>query len=178
MELPGVGSRCQFDGCGVLDFLPVVCNTCCKQFCAAHGCAAAHNCNASTPSSISMVCQQHQQQTSTPVSVYTHPARMGPKDVRPVTRRELTADQRSALESHRQNSARIAQKATIRITEPRVSPKIELMRLKAKATGNASIEMNDRVYLSIKHNTKSIAVFEAKVSKRTYIFRCKRVNAC
>ncbi|KAJ2028449.1 spindle assembly checkpoint kinase, partial [Coemansia sp. S3946] len=106
--------------------------------------------------------QQHQQQTSTPASVYTHPARTGPKDVRPVTRRELTADQRSALESHRQNSARVAQKATIRITEPRVSPKIELMRLKAKATGNASIEMNDRVYLSIKHKTKSIAVFEAK----------------
>ncbi|KAJ2116213.1 hypothetical protein IW146_001697 [Coemansia sp. RSA 922] len=71
---------------------------------------------------------------------------MGPKDVRPVTRRELTADQRSALESHRQNSARVAQKATIRITEPRVSPKIELMRLKAKATGNASIEMNDRAH--------------------------------
>ncbi|KAJ2064808.1 hypothetical protein GGI17_000784 [Coemansia sp. S146] len=36
------------------------------------------------------------------------------------------------------------------------------MRLKAKATGNASVDMNDRIYLCVKHKTKSIAVFEAK----------------
>ncbi|KAJ1824028.1 hypothetical protein LPJ60_001101 [Coemansia sp. RSA 2675] len=99
MELPGVGGKCQLDGCGVLDFLPV---------------------------------------------------------------RELTAEQALALEAHQLLSARVGQKATIRISEPRKSPKIELMRLKAKATGNPSIDVDDRIYLCIKHKTKSLVVFEAK----------------
>ncbi|KAJ2027052.1 hypothetical protein IWW57_002783, partial [Coemansia sp. S610] len=162
--LPGVGGKCQLDGCGVLDFLPVVCDACRKQFCATHGCAAAHQCSAPSRSSDSVVASQQlgRQQASTPVSVYTHPQRTGPKDARPSAKRELTAEQALALEAHQLLRARVGQKATIRISEPRKSPKIELMRLKAKATGNPSIDVDDRIYLCIKHKTKSLVVFEAK----------------
>ncbi|KAJ2743455.1 zinc finger, AN1-type domain [Coemansia sp. BCRC 34301] len=160
MELPNVGSRCQYDGCGVLDFLPVVCDACRKQFCAVHGCATAHACDASLQKGVSVPAQQ---QAKTPVSVYTHPVRIGPKDVRPLPKRKLTADQQLALEAHRQSSVGVERVATRQAREPRVSSKVELMRLKAKSVGNASIDMDDRIYLRVKHKTKSIAVYEAMI---------------
>ncbi|KAJ2779318.1 spindle assembly checkpoint kinase [Coemansia interrupta] len=46
----------------------------------------------------------------------------------------------------------------------RVSPKIELMRLKAKAKGNSSIAMEDRIYLCINWKAKSITTFINKTS--------------
>ncbi|KAJ1951257.1 hypothetical protein FBU59_000271 [Linderina macrospora] len=45
----------------------------------------------------------------------------------------------------------------------RVAPKIELMKLKAKATGNQNMAMEDRLYLSVASATKTIVVFINKV---------------
>ncbi|KAJ2487328.1 spindle assembly checkpoint kinase, partial [Coemansia sp. RSA 2320] len=105
---------------------------------------------------------------TTPVSVYTRPARTGPKDVRTTSNRALTAEKQLALDIHKQNSAITGcTPAAKKAKEPRISPKIELMRLKAKASGNANTDINDRMYMLVRHQQKSIAVFEAKLELDT-----------
>ncbi|KAJ1963226.1 spindle assembly checkpoint kinase [Dipsacomyces acuminosporus] len=88
--------------------------------------------------------------------MYTRPPRTGPKDARPQTKKTLTPEQISALESIKSSGEPVA---TSKPKKPRTSPTVELMRLKAKATGNASMAMSDRLYLLVKSERKSIAVF-------------------
>ncbi|VDM09994.1 unnamed protein product [Wuchereria bancrofti] len=43
-EFPGFGRHCNFDGCNLLDFLPIRCDACKKDFCASHYSYDAHGC--------------------------------------------------------------------------------------------------------------------------------------
>ncbi|PAV23476.1 an1-type zinc finger 1 [Pyrrhoderma noxium] len=44
MDPPEFGLGCQFPSCGLVDFLPVKCTTCCKSFCKDHYSVDAHSC--------------------------------------------------------------------------------------------------------------------------------------
>ncbi|KAJ2775978.1 hypothetical protein IWQ57_000135 [Coemansia nantahalensis] len=71
----------------------------------------------------------------------------------------LTPEQQQALALARRASSARSRPPSTPAGSPAVSPKIELMRLKAKATGNASIADADRVYLSIQWRGKATPVF-------------------
>ncbi|KAJ1646169.1 spindle assembly checkpoint kinase [Coemansia asiatica] len=167
MELFDVGNNCAFDGCNALDFLPMRCVHCGKSFCSKHGSVFSHSCpkaperttNGKQPSGNSS--SSSTVGSSVPVSTYTHPARTGPKDIKADAKKTLTDEQQAALQTLRQNATnKISLKTSS--SKPRVLPKIELMRLKAKAKGNASIDINDRLYLNIRWKTKTISVFVNK----------------
>lgn len=46
-EFPGFGRHCSFSECHLLDFLPVRCDACSKDFCASHFSYDAHHCESS-----------------------------------------------------------------------------------------------------------------------------------
>ncbi|KAM3723052.1 AN1-type zinc finger protein 2B [Dirofilaria immitis] len=46
-EFPGFGRHCNFDGCNLLDFLPIQCDACKKDFCGSHFSYDAHCCQSS-----------------------------------------------------------------------------------------------------------------------------------
>ncbi|KAJ1749134.1 hypothetical protein LPJ55_004159 [Coemansia sp. RSA 990] len=73
-----------------------------------------------------------------------------------VIEKVLSAEQRQALEALKRTANKSAPRSR---KQAAVSPKIELMRLKAKATGNESIGMSDRLYFSVLWQDKAIAVF-------------------
>ncbi|KAJ2631155.1 AN1-type zinc finger protein 1 [Coemansia sp. RSA 1290] len=152
MELPHIGEFCSKKECKQLDFLPVVCDYCRQPFCKIHGSVSAHSCpkapRAAAPASTGCAGE-------VPVSVYTHPDRTPPqKHVQ--TKKVLSAEQRQALEALKRTANKSAPRSR---KQAAVSPKIELMRLKAKATGNESIGMSDRLYFSVLWQDKAIAVF-------------------
>ncbi|KAJ1722606.1 hypothetical protein LPJ53_002985 [Coemansia erecta] len=99
-----------------------------------------------------------------PIVPYESIQKTGPKDIRPDTRKTLTSQQVAALETLRQSGA-ASERSELRTPKAsRVSPKIELMRLKSKAKGNSSIAMDDRIYLCINWKAKSITTFINKTS--------------
>ncbi|KAJ1730423.1 hypothetical protein LPJ61_003018 [Coemansia biformis] len=71
----------------------------------------------------------------------------------------LTREQQQALESARQASRGLGWATAQRSSRPAASPKIELMRLKAKASGNTSIAAADRLYLSVEWQGSATPVF-------------------
>ncbi|KAJ2607047.1 spindle assembly checkpoint kinase [Coemansia sp. RSA 1804] len=163
MELPDIGSHCAFDGCSRLDFLVVSCKFCQKQFCPEHGNIVTHRCPCVPESGGPSVSTKG----NVPITTYIRPDRGSATPVHNDTKKELSAEQAQALRQFKdanQGDKAAATKQPAR--PPRKSPKIELMRLKAKATGNASIDMNDRLYLCIEHKEKSISVF---ISKRSVV---------
>ncbi|KAJ2721188.1 AN1-type zinc finger protein 1 [Coemansia sp. Benny D115] len=172
MELPHVGKNCDYESCGVLDFLPMHCGFCDRDFCSKHGGVIAHNCPNAPQRTVDAAQRLPASTNDVPVSYYTHPPRTGPKDVRTESKKTLTGEQLAALESVKNDAAAggagsLADKPAVRPTKPpRVSPKIELMRLKAKATGNSSMDMKDRLYMCVRWNTKSLVVF---INKRSVI---------
>ncbi|VDK84457.1 unnamed protein product [Onchocerca ochengi] len=46
-EFPGFGRHCNFDGCNLLDFLPIRCDACKKDFCGSHYSYESHCCHSS-----------------------------------------------------------------------------------------------------------------------------------
>ncbi|KAJ1955862.1 hypothetical protein EC988_001649 [Linderina pennispora] len=101
-----------------------------------------------------------------PIAKYTKPARIGPKDVRAPTKNELTDKQRQALAALKQTNQPRAPLRAAPVSKgqaARVAPRIELMKLKAKATGNPNMAMEDRLYLSVASEAKTIVVFINKV---------------
>ncbi|CAG9537649.1 unnamed protein product [Cercopithifilaria johnstoni] len=46
-EFPGFGRHCNFDDCNLLDFLPIQCDACEKDFCSSHYSYDAHCCQSS-----------------------------------------------------------------------------------------------------------------------------------
>ncbi|KAJ2778590.1 hypothetical protein H4R18_004504 [Coemansia javaensis] len=75
-------------------------------------------------------------------------------------RKTLTREQQQALDAARRTGgvgARPGRQAA-------VSPRIELMRLKAKATGHPSIAMEDRLYLSVQWEGTATPVFISRGS--------------
>ncbi|KAJ2365016.1 hypothetical protein IW150_006327, partial [Coemansia sp. RSA 2607] len=85
-------------------------------------------------------------------------------DVKPETRKALTSQQLAALATLKQNGIAAERPVLWPPKEPRVSSKIELMRLKSKAKGNSSIAMDDRLYLCINWRAKSVTTFINKTS--------------
>ncbi|KAJ2215158.1 hypothetical protein EV179_002377 [Coemansia sp. RSA 487] len=123
-----------------LDFLAVRCKYCQKQFCAEHGSIVTHRCPCVPEGGDTSVSTAG----NIPITNYTRPDRGSIEHVYKDTKRELSVEQVQALE-HFRNSDQSERTAAKRLKQPpRKSPKIELMRLKAKATGNSSIDMNDR----------------------------------
>ncbi|KAJ2844334.1 hypothetical protein IWW36_005228, partial [Coemansia brasiliensis] len=90
-----------------------------------------------------------------PVSVYTHPDRTTSQK-HAQSKKTLSAEQHQALEALKRTANKTVSRPK---KQAAVSPKIELMRLKSKATGNESINMADRLYLSVLWQDKAIAVF-------------------
>ncbi|KAI8320061.1 hypothetical protein GQ54DRAFT_319272 [Martensiomyces pterosporus] len=165
MELPHIGSNCALDGCAKLDFLPVSCSYCRQRFCSEHGNPHAHHCasiptESNPPASAAI--------NSTPISAYTRPARTGPKDIPPETKKTLAPEQIAALQAIKQTQDKKSQSSEESASspkpkkQPKISPRVELMRLKGKAAGNPSMAMSDRLYLCVKSQKKSMAVFVNK----------------
>ncbi|KAJ1801899.1 AN1-type zinc finger protein 1, partial [Coemansia sp. RSA 2599] len=167
MELPDVGNNCAFDGCSALDFLPMRCVHCGKSFCSKHGGAYSHSCPNAPERAVDDAerASRDSGTSNVPVSTYTRPERTGPKDIRADPKKALTDEQQAALLALRQSTAKQPQTALKSSSRSRSSPKIELMRLKAKAKGNASIDMKDRLYLSIRWKAKTINVLINKASR-------------
>ncbi|KAJ2821987.1 AN1-type zinc finger protein 1 [Coemansia erecta] len=161
MELPDVGNRCSKEGCGRLDFLSVTCEFCTQTFCSEHGSAFAHSCSkVPQAQAAASACANE-----LPISLYTHPDRGPQKHTFAESKKVLTAEQLAALEALKQSSSKPGNLYSKPKPKPKpkqqstVSPKIALMRLKGKATGNASIDMADRLYLSVLWQEKSLSVF-------------------
>ncbi|KAJ2389669.1 hypothetical protein GGI23_005788, partial [Coemansia sp. RSA 2559] len=143
-----------------LDFLVVKCKYCGKQFCAKHGNIVTHKCPCVPDGGDSSVSTAG----NVPITTYTRPDRGSAQHVYNDTKKDLSEEQIKALEQFRNSARGENNPATKRPKQPpRNSPKIELMRLKAKATGNPSIDMDDRIYLCVEHKEKSINVYINKV---------------
>ncbi|KAJ2665670.1 spindle assembly checkpoint kinase [Coemansia sp. RSA 1200] len=159
MELPDIGNHCAFDGCSRLDFLVVSCKYCQKQFCPEHGNIVTHRCPCVPEGGDPSISTKG----NVPITTYTRPDRGSATPIHNDTKKELSAEQVQALRQFKNSNQRDKAAATKQPARPpQKSPKIELMRLKAKATGNSSIDMNDRLYLCIEHKEKSISVFISK----------------
>ncbi|KAJ2557108.1 spindle assembly checkpoint kinase [Coemansia sp. RSA 1933] len=146
-----------------LDFLAIRCKYCLKQFCADHGNIVTHKCLCIPEGGDPLVTTDG----NFPITTYTRPDRGSAQHVYTDTKKKLSTEQQEALDRLR-NTDRGEKAAAKRPKQPppRKSPKIELMRLKAKATGNPSINMDDRVYLCVQHKEASISVFINKRSVR------------
>ncbi|KAJ2623688.1 hypothetical protein GGI26_002135 [Coemansia sp. RSA 1358] len=162
MELPDLGNQCAFEDCKQFDFLPFTCKYCQKQFCTIHGNIVVHNCPCApqgdnkSPAEFST--------NSVPITYYTRPSRDSPERIHEEAKKKLSVEQVQALEQLKQID-RVEQIPAKRPKQSsHISPKIELMRLKAKASGNVSIDMQDRLYLCVKSPSKSIALFVNKKS--------------
>ncbi|ORX63337.1 hypothetical protein DL89DRAFT_289295 [Linderina pennispora] len=148
MEFPHVGANCSYAGCADLDFLPVTCDYCTKQFCSTHGNPIAHHCD-QMPERTVEATSSTKDKDYIPITKYTKPARIGPKDVRAPTKNELTDRQRQALAALKQTHQ---SRAPLRAAPlPKKQP--------AKATGNPNMAMEDRLYLSVASEAKTIVVF-------------------
>ncbi|KAJ2717291.1 hypothetical protein H4R19_000043 [Coemansia spiralis] len=156
MELPDVGRRCSREGCRQLDFLAAVCPYCDRPFCSTHVAVFAHTCPCTPRGNV-----VEQPRAREPLAVdRPAPDTATPHSSGPMQKKTLTHEQQQALVAARQASdARSQPAAKPASRRPTVSPKIELMRLKARATGNASIADADRLYLSIQWQGKATPVF-------------------
>ncbi|KAJ2158412.1 spindle assembly checkpoint kinase [Coemansia sp. RSA 552] len=100
-----------------------------------------------------------------PVAFYTHPRRDAPVHTENKGRKELSAEQKQALKALAQTSKDRGEQQLSRPGRKRAtSSKVALMRLKAKATGNSSIDPADRLYLTVLWQDKQISVFINKSS--------------
>ncbi|KAJ2794207.1 hypothetical protein H4R20_006301 [Coemansia guatemalensis] len=94
-----------------------------------------------------------------PISFYTKPQRSAPDHASKKQKNTLSAEQIQALATLKQTSGTSSGSTSTPKRTARISPKIELMRLRARATGNSSIDMADRLYLSVVWKGKSTPVF-------------------
>ncbi|KAH9504950.1 AN1-type zinc finger protein 1 [Bulinus truncatus] len=165
MELPHIGSNCEFHTCNQLDFLPFQCDGCGKTFCLHHRSRDQHNCTAPEAQVVEFAGE-----------------RSYPCTINECSNRELTPIichhcELSFCMSHRlqedHSCVKLPKKAarTSKTAEhvqqilaqsnvqPRKVPtnpkaihlnaKISLMKLKGKALGDQGIPQNERIYFNI-----------------------------
>lgn len=162
MELPNTGKHCAHPNCNKLDFLPIKCGYCRKQYCSEHGSSSAHPCSGPAESSAnaSLIQTTSADPPLPPVTIYTKPARTGIKDVKAISKKTLTSKQKQALEALKGPSTKTKTKTTNNRAKQPLPPKIALMQLKSKAKGNSSMDMADRVYICVKFQDKALYLFE------------------
>ncbi|PIA18755.1 hypothetical protein COEREDRAFT_13800 [Coemansia reversa NRRL 1564] len=155
MELPHIGKCCTKKGCQQLDFLPVICKHCRHVFCSLHASITEHSCSYERKTND----RQQEGINMVPISFYTKPSRDAPNHSSKLQKNILSTEQIQALTTLKHTSSTTGGSPSALKHKVRISPKIELMRLKARATGNGSIDVVDRFYLSVMWKGKSAPVY-------------------
>ncbi|KAL7642595.1 UNVERIFIED_CONTAM: hypothetical protein RMT77_007156 [Armadillidium vulgare] len=167
MEIPRIGSNCDFNSCNQLDFLPIVCDYCHKIFCKDHSFADNHNCSLKP---LNIVPENHVPEktkhscsiTNCPNSELTPiicsfcsnqfclshrhqvdhecPSYKPPSNPR--------AEAAAKIEELTKNLASTPKKVK-KVKNDKLAAKVQLMKIKGKAIGNKELPYEEKVFFSI-----------------------------
>lgn len=169
MELPDLGKNCQNSNCNKLDFLPIECNKCSGIFCKDCISLDAHNCKSLTETKIIKKFEPKGDKC------FIEKCQKFAVTQCPVCERLFCMDHRLEVDhecekmtENRRNESLVKTEALVNsilakkkqdkdpkvVKNQKMAAKVQLMKLKMKATGQKSIINEERLYFGVKCKKK------------------------